>query len=256
MRASLYIKGDKGERIVIDTGPEFRLQALRAGIKYIDFVLLTHSHADHIHGLDDLRPLSRIKPVPVYGSVQTIEDVRERFAYIWRKTQEGGGKPRLDLRAVSAPFSFDNFTITPIPVKHGDMDVFGWKIRENIAPHADGAFTEAAYITDCNFISEMSIALLKDISCLIIGAPRAAPHPTHFSFGEALETIKRINSPLLRQVFLTHLTDDYFHDEIREYCDSWREKNDIAEISISPAFDCMEISLSPLPPEAGNAAHG
>ncbi|MDR1363704.1 MAG: MBL fold metallo-hydrolase [Spirochaetaceae bacterium] len=248
-RASLYIKGNNGERIVIDTGPEFRLQALSAGIKHLDFVLLTHSHADHLHGLDDLRPLSYIKPMQVYGNEQSINDVRERFAYIWRKTQKGGGKPRIDLQVASSQFSFENITITPVPVRHGNMDVLGWKIRENTTPPDETAsinsppFVEAAYITDCNFISAESLNLLKNISCLIIGAPRAAPHETHFSFSEALETVKRIDSPLLRQVFFTHITDDWFHTQICEYCKRWREKNDMRQIIVLPAFDGMEISF-------------
>jgi phosphoribosyl 1,2-cyclic phosphate phosphodiesterase len=258
MRSSLYVKGDNGERIVIDTGPEFRLQALRAGIRYIDFVLMTHSHADHIHGLDDLRPLSRIKPVRVYCSEHSFNDIKERFAYIWRKTQRGGGKPRIDLQAVTTPFSFENLTITPIPVKHGNMDVFGWKIRESYVP-PDGAadsvsdgksfdtpFVEAAYITDCNFISGESMDQLKNISCLIIGAPRVTPHETHFSFGEALAMVKKIDSPPLRQVFFTHLTDDYLHTEICEYGETWRKENNCPQITVLPAFDGLEIPLTPL----------
>jgi phosphoribosyl 1,2-cyclic phosphate phosphodiesterase len=241
MRSSLYIKGDNGERIVIDTGPEFRLQALRAGIRHIDFVLLTHSHADHIHGLDDLRPLSRIKPMSVYCNEHSFNDIKERFAYIWRKTQRGGGKPRIDLQAVTVPFSFENLTITPIPVKHGNMDVFGWKIRENSSGIPS---VEAAYITDCNFISDASIDLLKNISCLIIGAPRVMPHETHFSFGEALEMVKKIDSPLLRQVFFTHLTHDYLHTEICEYGENWRRENNCPQITVLPAFDGLEIPLS------------
>jgi phosphoribosyl 1,2-cyclic phosphate phosphodiesterase len=244
MRSSLYIKGNNGERIVIDTGPEFRLQALRCGIKYLDLVLLTHSHADHLHGLDDLRQLSRISPVQVYGNEQTISDIRERFAYIWRKTQRGGGKPRIDLHTVDGEFSFGNLVITPVPVKHGKMDVLGWKIRENsnnAGSETGGA--EAAYITDCSFISGASVDLLKNISCLVLGALRRTPHETHFSFDEALETVKRIASPALIQVFFTHIADEHSYTEINEYCSRWLEKNYMREITVESAYDGLEIDI-------------
>jgi phosphoribosyl 1,2-cyclic phosphate phosphodiesterase len=241
MRSSLYIKGNNGERIVIDTGPEFRLQALRAGIKYLDLVLLTHSHADHLHGLDDLRQLSRIRPVQVYGNEQTINDIRERFAYIWRKTQKGGGKPRIDLHTVNEPFSFDNFIITPVPVKHGIMDILGWKIRET--DNNAGTSVEAAYITDCRFISGASLDLLKNISCLVLGALRRTPHETHFSFDEALETVKRIASPALTRVFFTHIADEHSYIEINEYCLRWLEKNDMRGITVESAYDELEIDI-------------
>ena len=243
MRSSLYIKGDGGERIVVDTGPEFRLQALRAGIKYVDLVLLTHSHADHLHGLDDLRQLSRIRPVQVYGNEQTINDIRERFAYIWRKTQKGGGKPRIDLHTVNEAFSFENLVITPVPVKHGNMDVLGWKVRENAGENKGAAYVEAAYITDCSFISDESLALLKNISCLVLGALRMSRHETHFSFDEALETVKRIASPVLTQVFFTHIADEHFYTEINEYCLRWLEKNDMRQIIIQSAYDGQEITI-------------
>ncbi|MDR0383221.1 MAG: MBL fold metallo-hydrolase [Spirochaetaceae bacterium] len=239
MRSSLYVKGNSGERIVIDTGPEFRLQALNSCIKHIDFVLITHTHADHIHGLDDLRQLSRAVPMRVYVSEGGADDIRERFAYIWRKTQRGGGKPRIDLRTVTGPFSFENLDITPVPVKHGKMDVLGWKLREN----SGTGHIEAAYITDCSFISEESLSLLKNISCLILGALRMNSHETHFSFDEALETVKRIGSPRLSKVFFTHIADEHFHAEIAEYCARWRDKNDMLNTEILPAYDGLEIDL-------------
>jgi phosphoribosyl 1,2-cyclic phosphate phosphodiesterase len=245
LRSSLYIKGERGERIVIDVGPDFRFQALRAGIRYLDFVLLTHSHADHVHGLDDLRQLSLIKPLRIYGNSESINDVRERFAYIWRKTQRGGGKPKIDLFTLENEFSFENLTITPIPVKHGSMNVLGWKIRENAPSETGKGFVEAAYITDCSFIGALSMSALKNISCLVLGALREARHETHFSFDEALETVKKIESPFLRQVFFTHISHEHSHAYICGHCAQWRKKNDMSQISVLPACDNLQIPLYP-----------
>jgi phosphoribosyl 1,2-cyclic phosphate phosphodiesterase len=119
-RASLYIQGSGGERVVIDTGPEFRLQALRAGIRRLDAVFLTHSHADHIHGIDDVRPLSKEVPLPVYGNGETIEEFRECFSYVFRETQRGGGKPQLCPTTVEAdPIAIGGLSFIPIPVRPG-----------------------------------------------------------------------------------------------------------------------------------------
>ena len=98
-RTSLWITDDKTS-ILIDTATEFRLQAIREGLECLDAVFLTHAHADHIHGLDDLRPLSWKKPIPVYGKEDTLEEIRSRFSYIFKKTQIGGGKPTILLRRI------------------------------------------------------------------------------------------------------------------------------------------------------------
>ena len=99
-RSSAVVHGDHGETIVIDTGPEFRLQALRAGLSSLDAVLVTHAPADHIHGLDDVRPLTRGHDLPVMALPSDIREIRERFSYAFRETQAGGGKPRLRLSPV------------------------------------------------------------------------------------------------------------------------------------------------------------
>ncbi|MDR1446988.1 MAG: MBL fold metallo-hydrolase, partial [Treponema sp.] len=182
MRSSIHIAGEAGESVIIDTGPEFRLQAVRAGIERLDAVLLTHAHADHLHGLDDVRPLCRSVPLPVYGNDETLEEVRNRFSYVFKETQPGGGKPRLDLRKAGAVIEIGCLHITSIPVKHGELDILAWKIEESGRP-------SLVYMTDTSAIPESSKPLAGKTGALIIGALRKRPHATHFTFAEAMEAV-------------------------------------------------------------------
>jgi phosphoribosyl 1,2-cyclic phosphate phosphodiesterase len=190
LRCSLYVEGSNGERAVIDTGPEFRLQALQAGIKNLDAVFLTHAHADHIHGLDDLRPLSWKKAIPIYGNNPTMDEFLERFSYIFRKTQTGGGKPHVNPIIVTGPVQLGGLIFIPIPVKHGTLDILGWKIIETAAYDRSGRIISGAvYLTDGSHIDEESYRLITEggsPACAIIGGLRARSHETHFSFEEAI----------------------------------------------------------------------
>jgi phosphoribosyl 1,2-cyclic phosphate phosphodiesterase len=235
MRASLYIMGASGERLVIDTGPEFRLQAIRAGITRLDAVLLTHPHADHLHGMDDLRALSWERPIPVYGNQETIEELKIRFSYIFHKTQLGGGKPRILPQAVTGSFCIGRITIVPIPVKHGDLDILGWKIIEK------GTAGAAVYLTDTSAIPVRSRGLIGEPEILIVGALRTEPHPTHFSFGEAMETAADLRA---RQVYLTHLSHNHSHTEIENFCLKFQAERGLKGIFMGPAFDGLEVKPS------------
>jgi phosphoribosyl 1,2-cyclic phosphate phosphodiesterase len=236
MRASLYIMGDAGERLVIDTGPEFRLQAVRAGITRLDAVLLTHPHADHLHGLDDIRSLTWESPIPVYGNQLTIEELKERFSYIFRQTQPGGGKPRILPGVVTQALNIGRLTAAPIPVKHGALDILGWKITEEGTPGA------AVYLTDVSAVPARSRVLINRPEVLIIGALRVEPHPTHFSFNEALETAADIQA---RRVYLTHLAHNNSHVTIEEYCRKFQEKRGLKSVFMGPAYDGLELELKP-----------
>ncbi|GHV58253.1 MBL fold metallo-hydrolase [Spirochaetia bacterium] len=233
MRASLFIEGNRGERTIIDTGPEFRLQAIRAGIKKLDGIFLTHAHADHVHGLDDVRPLSRETPLPVYGNSETINEMKERFSYIFRETQHGGGKPRIIPIAVSEPVVLGGLTFTPIPVKHGILDILGWKIEEDAA---DGV----VYLTDTSEIPAASRKIIGKLAVLIIGALRIRPHETHFSFEQALNAALEIGA---KQVYLTHICHDYLHGEIVEYCRNFMKEQGLRGIPAEPSYDGLEINL-------------
>jgi phosphoribosyl 1,2-cyclic phosphate phosphodiesterase len=234
-RASLYIEGDRGERAVIDTGPEFRLQALRAGITSLDALFLTHAHADHLHGLDDLRPLCFHQPLPVYANPQTLGELKGRFSYIFRETQLGGGKPRITLHAALGPVRIGALTLTPIPVIHGELEILGWKIREEGTIPGGGGGT-AVYLTDTNGIPPASWSLIGRPGVLIIGGLRKRPHNTHFTFAQALETACQVRA---ERVFLTHICHEHSHRDIEEYCRAFPGEGAPG----GPAYDGLELEL-------------
>jgi phosphoribosyl 1,2-cyclic phosphate phosphodiesterase len=234
MRASLYVEGAGGERAVIDTGPEFRPQALRAGIRRLDGVFLTHAHADHVHGLDDVRALTWETPLRVYGSRSTLEEVKERFSYAFRETQRGGGKPRLILVEADGPVSLGGLVFTPLPVKHGGLDILGWRIDEAAAPGP------AVYFTDISGIPPAAKNMAGRPEVLVIDGLRARPHETHFSFAQALAGAVEMGA---RRVFLTHICHEHSHEEINEYCRAFMEERGISGISMEAAWDGLAISL-------------
>jgi phosphoribosyl 1,2-cyclic phosphate phosphodiesterase len=232
LRSSLLVRGSGGEAALIDAGPEFRLQALRAGIRRLDAVFLTHSHADHVHGMDDLRPLSRERPLPVYGNRETIGEIRERFSYVFRETQRGGGKPRLLPRIVGPadPIVLGGLRFSPIPVLHGALPILGWRVDEGAA--------SALYLTDTSGIPDSSRPLMGSPGLLIIGALRTRPHPTHFNFDQALEAALQMGA---RRTYLSHICHDYCHRDIVEYCRRYREEHGPPEALMEPAYDGLEL---------------
>jgi phosphoribosyl 1,2-cyclic phosphate phosphodiesterase len=234
-RASLFIAGDGGEAAVIDTGPEFRLQAVRAGIRRLDAVFLTHAHADHIHGLDDVRPLTREKPLPVYGSRATLGEVKERFASVFRETQRGGGKPRLCLVEAEDAVSIGGLRFTPLPVKHGGLDILGWRIAGK-----EGRSAAAVYLTDISEIPPAARKIIGRPEVLIIDGLRTRPHETHFTFDQALTSAAEMGA---RRVFLTHICHDYTHRAINVYCRRFIKNRGLSGISMEAAWDGLNIFL-------------
>ncbi len=182
----------RARSVVIDTATDFREQALRERIERVDAVLYTHAHADHLFGLDDLRIYNFRQggAIRCYGSEQTLERVRNTFSYVFENGPEGGGKPSLELVPVAGSFELCGRTVVPIPVWHGELPVFGYRL---------GRF---AYVTDCSAIPERSMGLLAGLDLLILGALRYREHPTHLSVGEALAAAVAIGA---RRTVLTHL---------------------------------------------------
>jgi len=240
MRSSVYIEGSAGEAALIDTGPEFRLQAIRAGIVRLDAIFLTHAHADHIHGLDDVRPLCREKAIPVYGNEQTIREMKEVFSYVWRETQEGGGKPKLTPLVIDGPVCVGGLRFTPVPVKHGLLDILGWEVEEDSSPGKS-----FLYLTDTNAIPPDSFQQLSRGASplsrvMIIDGLRVRPHVTHFSFEQALNAAFDLGAG---SAYLTHICHENSHEEIEEFCRKFRESRGIAKAEFHPAYDGLEIAI-------------
>jgi phosphoribosyl 1,2-cyclic phosphate phosphodiesterase len=189
--------GDKN--ILIDTTPELRIQALRYQINRVDAILFTHAHADHLHGLDDVRAYSAIQgtTIPCYSSPATLERILTTFAYAFELRHLGGGIPQIELLPIDGPFQLFGVEIIPVELLHGKTEVLGFRIRN------------FAYATDCNFILAPSMDLLKGLDALVLDALRwSPPHPTHFTIPEALEVVEQLQP---KRAYFTHMTHDVEH---------------------------------------------
>lgn len=256
-RSSVYIQTKSDKTILIDCGPEFRLQALRNKISKIDLILLTHSHADHLHGIDDIRifscnlskepdnPEGKAKfhapPIPIYTNKTTVTDLQNRFGYFFTPCSQGGGKPKVELKEVSETFDFYDVKITPIPMMHGSLETAGWLISEK---DEDGNINSIAYLTDCSSISSESLKLIKDncfnLKHLIIDALRIKEHSTHFNFDQAMEFCNQLNA---EKVWFTHLTHQTSHWQVKKYIKKNLQKytNLQKAKSVLPAYDQLKI---------------
>ena len=195
-RCSSLITLDSGENILIDTGPDLRNQALRENIKRVDAVLYTHTHADHLHGIDDLRAFCQIQrsQIPLYAKEDAVAHITQKFGYTLREPMANyWDLPVLRIESVSAPFQLFGVNVTPIPVQHGKGQIFGYRIGN------------MAYLTDVSEIPESSIALLQGLDLLLIDCLREAAHPTHINIEQSLAYIGRINA---KQSYMIHMTHE------------------------------------------------
>ncbi len=285
LRCSAYIQaGDTA--LVIDTGPEFRIQALKYNIKHLDAVLLTHSHADHLNGLDDIRIFSHTASpgkdnrtenvLPLYANGATLRDIQIRFSYVFAQTQQGGGKPLLNLfnadeytkenpvvvrhsceggasvatKSMCAPQTETGETrevhenscnpellCFPLPMKHGTLDVIGWNIREKDAS-PEKSFS---YMTDCSEVPDETIQLIQGTEHLVIDGLRETEHPTHFSFLEALECAARIHP---KNVWLTHICHNSSHEQINAWLAIHKKQfPELADIPVHAAYDGLKLTI-------------
>ncbi len=203
-RSSALISTQRGH-VLIDSGPEVRLQLLRERIRIVHAVLYTHYHADHLMGLDDLRLFPKLlgEPLPVYCTEQVEEVIRRTFPYAFTSELQHlpyGALPRLEFRRITdQPFEVLYHRVVPIPLRHSWYDVLGFRI--------DGV----AYCTDVNEIPEASWPLLEGLDVLVIDALRPKPHPAHFSLDEALAVIQRVKP---KQTYLTHTAHEMDYERI------------------------------------------
>jgi phosphoribosyl 1,2-cyclic phosphate phosphodiesterase len=217
-----------GKRLLIDTPPELRLQLVAAGVDHIDAVLFTHGHADHVHGIDDLRALSvRLGPgatLPAYGPRDTMAELATKFPYIFDPSivvPAGTTKPELAPHVLEPgkAITIAGVAVLPLALPHGAQVVFGYRVGP------------VAYLTDVKAVPESVIEVLEGLEVLILSALLSRPHPLHLSIPEATATARRIGA---RRTYFTHLTHEYTHQALAA----------LLPPGIAPAYDGLVIDVA------------
>jgi phosphoribosyl 1,2-cyclic phosphate phosphodiesterase len=224
-RVGAVVELDNGTRILIDTPPELRIQLIAAGISDVDAVLFTHDHADHTHGIDDLRAITvrRAAPLAVYGSEETLAALTKKFDYIFDsavKARPGSSKPEGEARPVTPgqPFRIGDTDVVPIALPHGPTSVMGYRIGP------------LGYVTDAKMLPADAIKHLRGVRVLVLNALFRTEHPSHLSIPEAVEVARAVGA---ERTFLTHLTHRTAHADLE------------AELprGVAPAFDGLTLRI-------------
>jgi phosphoribosyl 1,2-cyclic phosphate phosphodiesterase len=198
-RPSIYLELEDGVRVLVDATPDLRSQALRHDVRRVDAVLVTHAHADHIMGLDEVRRFNALsgRPMPTYADERTGAALRRTFEYAFDpRAPRGGGVPEFDLVTIDGPFRLGATEVVPVPIRHGRWQILGFR------------FGPFAYLTDCNGVPESSMPLVAGVDTLVLDALRRRPHPTHFTLAEATAMAGVIGA---RRTFFTHISHDLGH---------------------------------------------
>jgi phosphoribosyl 1,2-cyclic phosphate phosphodiesterase len=198
-RPSIHVAVEDGPAILIDTSTDLRTQALTQGVTRVDAILFTHSHADHIMGMDEVRRFNAVKggPIPAYADERTAGDLRRTFSYVFDPPKEkGGGIPQVTLSTITSRFNVESVGVEPVPIFHGSRPILGFRLGS------------VAYLTDCSRLADEAWPILDGVDTLILDALRHRPHPTHFTVAEALDVVSRIKP---RQTYFTHICHDLPH---------------------------------------------
>ena len=226
-RVGAVVETNGGTRLLIDTPPELRLQLVNAGIDRVDAVLFTHEHADHTHGIDDIRAISvrRTGALPFYGSQETIESLKQKFGYILDdsiRALPGTYKPegRAYIIEAGTPFTVGDATVTAVRVPHGPRaSVLGFRVDA------------IGYVTDAKEVPDDAIAVLRGVEVLVINALFRTEHPTHLSIPEAIEVARKVGAA---RTYLTHLTHENFHADL---------ESELLPRGVTPAFDGLTVRV-------------
>jgi phosphoribosyl 1,2-cyclic phosphate phosphodiesterase len=198
LRSSIYVETPESSWLV-DTGADFRTQALRANIRRVDAVVFTHSHTDHIMGFDDLRRFAYERgSMPVYASAETMRDLERVFEFAFKGTNPFPGYLKPEPHIIKGPFELGSTTITPLPVPHGNLFVNGYLFSR----HGEKL---VAYLSDCSGVPNAIVDLMANVKVLIIDALRDKPHPTHLSVAQALEVADRVQP---KETYFTHIAHE------------------------------------------------
>lgn len=204
LRSSILVR-ENDHSILVDTSTDLRQQCLLYGIRKIDTVLYTHHHADHVHGIDELRSFNFFNKtkLPVYGNAQTLRHLNINFSYIFGQAEQiGGGIPQLiPTQLEDKTYNFGDIPVTPLDIQHGKLIINGFR------------FKDSAYITDCSGIPDTTREKLKGLKVLILNALGFKPHPTHFSLSQALEAAKDIHA---ERTILTHINHQFDHEKVSQ----------------------------------------
>ena len=224
-RCSSLITLDTGENILIDTGPDLRLQALRENIKRVDAVLYTHTHADHLHGIDDLRAFCQIQraQIPLYAKEDAVAHIQQKFGYALREPHDFWDFPVLRIATVDSAFNLFGVPIIPIPVLHGKNHIHGYRIGN------------LAYLTDVSAIPESSFEFLNNLDILLLDCLREATHPTHINLEQSLSYASRINA---KQTYMIHMTHDL------EYQSLSTKLADYTQAQVLAGYDGLRLTFS------------